>query len=209
MEKAVRNVEFFMHLPLPVKMVAVLFADTVTADYAGTNFGSGIAILPEYEDDQEELPLIMGPRGRPLLLDRQPGMDRRGYGRADRRLPPVAEHRRRYGGFQLPLRARQPASRALEEINPGRWDPAFGCNYSLGERLFLSLWNELGEVPFREGAQRLYADAVESPDGAGIPEVRAAFGQSQALGAVVLRPRGPSALASGRSAHPFLADTDP
>ena len=181
MEKAVRNVEFFMHLPLPAKMVAVLFADTVTEDYAGTNFGSGIAILPEYEDDQEELPLIMAHEvAHYYWTGNREWIDE---GMAELT---AAYHRLQSTGadmeaFNYPC-AQATRIRALEEINPGRWDPAFGCNYSLGERLFLSLWNELGEVPFREGAQRLYADAVESPDGAGIPEVRAAFGQSQALG---------------------------
>ena len=55
LEEAVRSVEFFMYLPLPIRTVNVLFADAVTPSYAGNNFQTGIAILPEHENDQKNL----------------------------------------------------------------------------------------------------------------------------------------------------------
>ena len=61
---------------------------------------------------------------------------------------------------------------ALEALAPEKGEPAFWCNYSLGERLFVSLLRTLGEDAFWDGARRLYA---ASPY-AGIAEVRQAFG---------------------------------
>ena len=58
LEEAVKNVEFFMSLPLPIRMVSVLFADSVTPSYTGNNFGTSITILPENETNDEQLPGI-------------------------------------------------------------------------------------------------------------------------------------------------------
>ena len=65
-----------------------------------------------------------------------------------------------------------------------RGEPAFDCNYSLGERLFVDLLRTMGEDAFWDGARNLYAASralnAASPNGetagAGIEEVRQAFG---------------------------------
>ena len=44
----------------------------------------------------------------------------------------------------------------LEEEEFAREVPAFRCNYSLGERLFVDLYQTLGEDTFQEGFRRLY-----------------------------------------------------
>ena len=188
MEGAVRSVESFMQLPLPATMVAVLFADSVTPGYVGTNFGSSIAILPEHEEDQDGLR-----RSIAHEVAHYYWVGNRDWVDEGMSELIAAYHRWQSTGADMAA-SNYPCSQAtqilvLEEINPGRQDLAFGCNYSLGERLFLSLWDELGEAPFREGAQRLYADAAENFAGAGIPEMRVAFGQSPALGRWYSGPR--------------------
>ena len=39
----------------------------------------------------------------------------------------------------------------LERIDPGKNEDAINCNYSLGERIFLNLWRELGKPAVPEG----------------------------------------------------------
>ena len=180
MEEAVRGVESFMDLPMPTQMVAVLFADSVIPGYDGTNFGSGIAILPEHEEDQDGLRNIMAHEvAHYYWVGNRDWVDE---GMSEL----IAAHHRRQSPGGGMASSNYPCSQAtnirvLEEINPARWDPAFDCNYSLGERLFLSLWKELDEASFVEGAQRLYAASAETPEGAGFPDMKAAFGQSPPL----------------------------
>ena len=172
LEEAVRNVEFFMHLPLPTRMVAVLFADSVIPSYTGTNFGTSIAIKPEH--DAENLPSTLAHEVAHYYWTGHQNWINEGMAN----LIEAYHHWRTTG---LPMTAsKYPCPDAdniqeLERINPEEHQPAFRCNYTLGERLFLDLWNELGDVPFREGAQRLYNRSEEGTGKAGIAEVREAF----------------------------------
>ena len=60
LEEAVKNVEFFMAMPLPTQVVTVLFADSVVSSYAGQNSGASIAILPEHENNEHsQLPWVI------------------------------------------------------------------------------------------------------------------------------------------------------
>ena len=40
-----------MRRPFPTRYVGLLYEDAVSGEYAGTNFGSHIAILPKYDVD--------------------------------------------------------------------------------------------------------------------------------------------------------------
>ena len=172
LEEAVRNVEFFMHLPLPTRMVAVLFADSVIPSYTGTNFGTSIAI--KHEHDAENLPSTLGHEVAHYYWTGHQDWIEEGMAN-------LIEAYHRWQTTGLPKTAsKYPCPEAnniqeLERINPKEHQSAFGCNYAIGERIFLDLWNELGEVPFREGAQRLYNRSEEGTGKAGIAEVREAF----------------------------------
>ena len=174
LEEAVRNVEFFMHLPLPTRMVAVIFADSVTPSYTGNNFGTSIAIKPEHEHDAENLPSTLGHEVAHYYWTGHQDWVEEGMAN-------LIEAYHHWQTTGLPMTAsKYPCPDAdniqeLERINPEEHQPAFRCNYTLGERLFLNLWNELGNVPFREGAQRLYKRSEEGTAKAGIAEVREAF----------------------------------
>ena len=176
-EEAVRNVEFFMHLPLPTRMVAVLFADSVTPSYGGNNFETSIAIKPKHEHDAENLPSILAHEVAHYYWAGYRDWINEGMAN-------LIEAYHRWQTTGLPMTTSEyPCPEAdniqeLEGVNPEKHQSAFRCNYTLGERLFLDLWNELGDVPFREGAQRLYERSEEGTGKAGIAEVREAFNNS-------------------------------
>ena len=82
----------------------------------------------------------------------------------------------------------------LKDLASRRDDPAFDCNYALGERLFLDLYRTLGEAAFWKGFRKLYLapDVEEDADGGGTPagveQVREAFGSaSQDAAGVIAR----------------------
>ena len=174
LEEAVRLTEFFMHLPLPTRMVAVLFADSVTPSYAGTNFGTSIAIRSKHEHDAENLPSTLAHEVAHYYWTGHQNW-------IDEGMSNLIGAYRDWQTTGLPMTAsKYPCPEAdniqeLERINPEKHQPAFVCNYAIGERIFLDLWNELGDVPFREGAQRLYKRSEEGTGKAGIDEVREAF----------------------------------
>ena len=171
LENAVIDTEFFMALPLPVQMVSVLFADSVTPSYTGNNFGTSIAILTEHENNEHLPETFAHEVAHYYWSGSQDWIDE---GMAD-----LIESYHRWQRTGIPMTAsRYPCQhfdniQQLEMAKPSTSQKEFTCNYSLGERLFLALWTELGDVPFREGAQRLYEKSQAGK--AGVEEVRTAF----------------------------------
>ena len=53
LEYSVRGIEEYMGSPLPTKYVGLLYENAVSGSSAGTNFGTHIAILPEYDIDDD------------------------------------------------------------------------------------------------------------------------------------------------------------
>ena len=177
LESAVREAENLMGEPLPARYVGLLFENAVShSDFAGTNFGTHIAIRPKHDvDDSGYAPrLIAHEVAHYYWTDNAVWINE---GMAE--LMEAAIENRRIG---TPLNVARPpcpfvrSMAALEALAPEKGEPAFWCNYSLGERLFVSLLRTLGEDAFWEGARRLYAASLAAPDGAGIEEVRQAFG---------------------------------
>ena len=87
----------------------------------------------------------------------------------------------------------------LERINLGKNKDAISCNYFLGERIFLNIWRELGNVPFRKGSQRLY----EQTQAGGVEEVKVAFNRPESRGTVATAAptREPSRASTKASQH--------
>ena len=52
LEQSVRGVEEYLGVPLPTRFVAVLYENAVSGSFAGTNFGTHIAILPKFDVDE-------------------------------------------------------------------------------------------------------------------------------------------------------------
>ena len=178
LENSVREAERFMQEPFPASMVAVLFAETITPGYHGTNYGSHIALRPKYEDydnDTAESQIAMDLAhevahyywaGHNNWIDE-------GMATA---MEAIIENRRtsrildpnHYPCPQADTLAQ------LDAITPDHAQPAFSCNYSLGQRLFLYLHHQAGDARFREAAANLYRAYRDKPD-INIDEAAAAF----------------------------------
>ena len=185
LEHTVRTIEDFMGEPFPVRYVGILFKDAVHAaeGSAGTNFGHVIAQRAKYDVDDGSwearwLPSLTAHEiahfywggdedwidegaatfmefiaenartGAPLVADQRPCAYYDNLGELDRANP------------ALP--------------NSGYW-AEYGCNYSLGERLFLDLYRTLGREQFQQGFRNLYRAIKGQSVYGGIDEVEAAF----------------------------------
>lgn len=185
LEHTVRTIEEFMGEPFPVRYVGILFKDAVHAaeGSAGTNFGHVIAQRAKYDVDDgsrdaQTLPgltaheiahyywggdedwidegaatfmefIVENARtGKPLTADTRPCAYYDNLGELDRANP---------------------------QIPGGSYWAEFGCNYSLGERLFLDLYRTLGRDQFQQGFRNLYRAIKGRSAYGGIAEVEAAF----------------------------------
>ena len=194
LENAVREAENLMGAPLPARYVGLLYEDAVAGSFAdGTNFGTHIAIRPEYDADDGSFAagfaahIIAHEVAHYYWSSNADWIDE---GMAD--MMASAIENRRVGAPLNVTNAPCPFARsvaALEALAPEKGDDAFVCNYSIGERLFISLLRTLGEDVFWDGARGLYAKSraltanaaasSSSPSetaGAGIADVRQAFG---------------------------------
>lgn len=197
-ENAVRMTENLMARPLPVNYVGVLFEESVASSFAGTNFGTHIAIRPKYDVDDGSHEADFAPRNIAHEVAHyywSGSADWVDEGMAN--LMEAAFENGRTGEPMLP--ARPPCGYVsniahLEALRPSDAALAFGCNYSQGERLFLDLRRTLGETAFWNGARSLYdMSLVDAPndrrDGTflNISHVRMAFGgESEGEAATVI-----------------------
>ena len=194
LESAVREAENLMGAPLPARYVGLLYEDAVHASFvAGSYFGTHIAIRPKYDADDGSFAAGFSPHVIAHEVAHyywSSNADWIDEGMAD--MMASAIENRRVGAPLNVTNAPCPFARsvaALEALAPEQGDDAFVCNYSIGERLFISLLRTLGEDAFWDGARGLYAESREltanaaasssSPSetaGAGIADVRQAFG---------------------------------
>ena len=187
LENAVREAENLMGEPLPTRYVGLLFEDAVAGDFAaGTNFQTHIAIRARYDVDNAGFDSSFTPHLIAHEVAHYYWEENANWvdeGMAD--MMASAIENRRSGS---PVAAtNSPCAFAesvaeLEELAPEEGEAAYVCNYSLGERLFVDLLRTMGEDAFWEGARDLYAVSQSGATGAGIAEVRQAFGADAADG---------------------------
>ena len=174
LENAVREVESLMGEPLPTRYVGLLFENALDPWAGGTNFGTYIVIRPKHDTREGSPHLIAHEVAHYYWAGSADWIDE---GMAE--LMASAVENRRVGTpinlTNTPCRFAR-SLKDLEALAPKRGEDAFSCNYSLGEGLFVSLLRTLGEDAFWEGARKLYAASLRADDGAGIEEVRQAFG---------------------------------
>ena len=181
LEDAVRGVEEYMGLPLPTNYVGLLYEHAMTGGFAGTNFGTHIAIHPGYDvgygaNDADSPGLIVAHEVAHYFWSGNADWVDEG---AANILATLVENRR----TGRPLVANNGPcayARSIEELaqmDAPRGDIEFECNYSLGERLFLDLRRTLGRDRFREGFRNLYlaTEDEELEEGADITHVAEAF----------------------------------
>ena len=186
LEYSVRGIEEYMGSPLPTKYVGLLYENAVSGSFAGTNFGTHIAILPKYDIDDDSFEAqssgstIAHEVAHYYWSGNEDWVDE---GTADfiasvvegaRTGPPI-------GVTNLPCGYASSIAK-LERLGISRGAIEFRCNYSLGERLFVDLYLTLRDERFRQGLRDLYL-ASEIEDDAddrrgtsvGIEHVRETF----------------------------------
>ena len=186
LEHSVRSAEGFMAVPLPTNHVGLLYEDAVSDSYAGTNFGTHIAILPKYDvdDGSREAESAGHSIAHEVAHYYWSGNADWVDEGASNFMASIVENARTglpIGVSNLPCAyARNIVE--LESLDITQDDIEFRCNYSLGERLFVDLHRTLGYERFQQGLRALYL-ASEIEDDAdnrrgtsvGIEHVREAF----------------------------------
>ena len=190
-----------MSAPFPTGYVGLLFADAVSEGSAGTNFGTHMAIRPKYDVDDGGYDALFTPSliahevahyywsGNSSWVDE---------GAADF-MALLFEHHRSNAPIE-PTNYPCPLAVNIAELEYLGGDaedtshPAYRCNYSFGERLFIDLHRSVGEDEFRQAFRSLY-EASERKDedqttrgtAVGMPELREAFGRATSTPVVTAR----------------------
>ena len=168
LEHSVRGAEQYMGAPLPTNYVGLLYENAVPESFAGANFGTHIAILPKFDvDDGTTDAEFAGSNiahevahyywsGNANWVDE---------GAAEFMASIVERDRtgRSIGATNSPC----PHARnivELESLKITQDSIEFGCNYSLGERLFLDLNRTLGDTQFQQGFRELYIASAARDD---------------------------------------------
>ena len=184
LEHSVRGIEEYMDSPLPTTYVDLLYENAVYGSFGGTNFGTHIAILPEYDinDDSPEASgsLIAHEVAHYYWIGNEDWVDEG----AANFMASIVEGARTGQpiGVTSPPCGYAGSIAELESLGISIGGIGFRCNYSLGERLFVDLYLTLGDERFRQGLHALYL-ASEIEDDAddrrgtsvGIEQIREAF----------------------------------
>ena len=177
---AVRFIADYMGEPFPRRYVALLFAEAVPDYSAGANFGTHIAVRPQYDAPAADYPARS--RGRAIAhevahyywADNAPWLDE---GAAEGLAALFAASQ--WGGNPMPNQypcAEAAGIRDLAAADYARGAAGGQCPYALGERLFLDLRRALGAADFQRGFRRLYQElAAGGGNATGIAAVRRAF----------------------------------
>ena len=158
LEHSVRCAEEFMGVPLPTDYVGLLFEDAVPTGYDGTNFGTHIAMSPEYDADDGSRQAaaasgLIAHEVAHYYWTGNAGWIDEGASDFMASISERAQTGYRVGPTTVPCAyagniAELESLRVAEDVVP--------CDYSLGERLFVDLYRTLGEARFQQGFSDLY-----------------------------------------------------
>ncbi len=190
-EKAVRNAEGLMGQPFPATYLPLLFALAVPDAFTGSHNGTHIVILPEYDVDDGSYEAL---QAESVIAHEvahyywrwsQPWLDE---GAAEF----TTAYLKHLSSGYPPEPVNYPCGhtqtiRRLEARSFHASDMAGVCDYAVGERFFLDLYQRLGAEAFWSGFRILYRDIdrivapnVKPP---GIDHVRRAFAEVGEAGA--------------------------
>ena len=164
LEHSVRTIEEFMGVSLPTNYIALLYDDAVFPGSGGTNFGTHMAIQLFFDVENgfgwDYTPFVIGHEVAHYYWHGS-NKDWIDEGAAEI-LGSISE----YARDETPIGpTNNPCASAktigeLEAMDPEQLGTrGFNCNYSLGEQIFLDLYNSLGEETFRQGFRNLYLKA--------------------------------------------------
>lgn len=152
----------YMGEPLPRRYVALLFADAVPDYSVGANFGTHIAVRPQY--DTPAAGYSARNSGRAIAHEvahyywagNAPWLDE---GAAEGLAALFTASR--WGGDPMPNHYPCAQAEGIKDLAGPDYAPGAAgeqCPYALGERLFLDLRRALGADNFRRGFRRLYRE---------------------------------------------------
>ena len=158
LEHSVRCAEEFMGVPLPTDHVILLFEDAVRTGRGGTNFGTHIAIPPEYDTDngssRQAADGIIAHEVAHYYWTGNARWINEGASDFMASISQRAQTGYRVGPTTFPCA--YPGNIVELESQRVAEDVVHPCNYSLGERLFVDLYRTLGEARFQQGFSDLY-----------------------------------------------------
>ena len=170
LEQAVIYTERIVDAPFPQRYVALLFGESVSPGAGGNYHGTHITVLSSYDVDDDSwdakqasgiithetahyfwhyyhswLAEGLANTTTGIVLNRIDGT-------------PIEP-----GGAPCPYVSTIAALEKIEAATDSSTDE-FSCNYDLGERLFIDLYNRLGNEQFEEGLRNLYGRLVTAKD---------------------------------------------
>ena len=190
LERAVQHAEGFMAVPFPTRYVAWLFTDASRLPSAGANYGTHIGSWSVF-DVNEGADFYAEFTDGHIAHEVAHYYWRGNWAWVNEGIANLMTYAFDYAttGSPVTVRAR-PCGYArtiaeLESLDPFLEDPAFTCNYELGERLFVDLYRSLGSERVRLGLKDLYLmeearkaerrDDEEANAGIQIDHIKAAF----------------------------------
>ena len=161
LEHSVQTVEEFMGEPLPVSYVGLLLVDTPDNWIQGTNFGTHINITlhSRYNVDDggstEDFAVVLAHEVAHYYWG---GSSRAWIYEGAANFMAVVSENARVGVALEPLIVHFCDVDSIAELDRSKPDPSWvtGCDYYLGEQLFLDLYHNLGRETFRQGFRSLY-----------------------------------------------------
>ena len=188
LEHSVRASEELMGIPFPTRYVGLLYENAVSGGFAGTNFGTHIAVLPKYDVDDGSYEAEFAPHAIAHEVAHyfwSGNADWIDEGVADF-MASTIENKRTGNPMGV---TNDPCAYArsiaeLESLTPDQDVDfnVFGCNYSLGERLFVDMYRTAGDNTVWKGLRELYDKSLAEDDAddlkgtaVNIEHLRAAF----------------------------------
>ena len=170
LEHSVRASEELIGIPFPTRYVGLLYENAVSGGFAGTNFGTHIAILPKYDVDDGSYEAEFAPHAIAHEVAHyfwSGNADWVDEGVSDFMASSVENRRagKTVGVTNDPC----PYARLIAELellapNADADLDVFGCNYSLGERLFVDMARTLGDDAIWRSLRDLYAKSLVEDD---------------------------------------------
>ena len=170
LEHTVRASEELMGRTFPTRYVGLLYEDAVSGGYAGTNFGTHIAVLPKYDVEDGSHEAVFAPHAIAHEVAHyfwSGDADWIDEGVSDFMASSV-ENRRTGRPIEV---TNDPCAyaRSIIELETSAPDAdadydVFGCNYSLGERLFVDMYRVLGENAIWQRLRELYIKSLVEDD---------------------------------------------
>ena len=170
LEHSVRTIEAFMGVPVPVGYIALLYDDAVFPGSGGTNFGTHMAMQLLYDVDNgfwwDYTPFVIAHEVAHYYWHGNRDWIDEGAAEILGSISEYARDETPIGVTNNPCAAVKTIGE-LEAMDPEELGTrGFNCNYSLGEQIFLDLYNSLGDETFRQGFRSLYlkSQADDSSD---------------------------------------------